>query len=133
MERGPLARGQTARLIWMTAGMIALGLGLIGIVLPLLPTTVFLLVAAFCFARGSERLHNWLTGHPRLGPPIAHWHAEGAISRRAKWASMAAFSVIIVVSVALRLPLALLAVQILVLSAVAAFILSRPLPSGDRG
>ncbi len=72
------------RALWLLIGLLATGAGIAGIVLPLVPTTPFLLVAAFAFARSSDRLHSWLVTHPRLGPPITDWRDHGAISRRAK-------------------------------------------------
>src|SRR5690606_41134853 len=63
------------------AGAGAVGLALAGTVLPLLPTTPFLLVAAWAFARSSPRLDAWLHAHPRLGPPLAAWQARRAIPR----------------------------------------------------
>ena len=65
-------------------GAAALGLGLAGVVLPLLPTTPFVLVAAWAFARSSPRLDAWLRAHPRLGPPLTAWERRRAIPRRAK-------------------------------------------------
>jgi uncharacterized membrane protein YbaN (DUF454 family) len=65
-------------------GTAATGLALVGVVLPLLPTTPFLLVAAWAFARSSPRLNAWLRGHPRLGPPLAAWEKRRAIPRHAK-------------------------------------------------
>lgn len=65
-------------------GAVAVGLALIGIVLPVLPTTPFLLVATWAFARSSPRLDAWLHAHPRLGPPLAAWETRRAIPRRAK-------------------------------------------------
>lgn len=57
--------------IYIGAGFVAVALGLAGIPLPLLPTTPFLLLAAFCFARGSKRWHDWLLAHRIFGPYIA--------------------------------------------------------------
>jgi len=86
------ARPLWQRALWVLAGAISLSLGLIGIVLPLLPTTPFVLLAAFCFARGSARFEHWLLNHPRLGPPILAWRREHALPLRAKqlaWSMMA--------------------------------------------
>lgn len=65
-------------------GGAALGLALIGVGLPLLPTTPFLLVAAWAFARSSPRLEDWLHGHPVLGPPLMAWKSRRAIPGKAK-------------------------------------------------
>lgn len=70
--------------LWISLGWISVTLGFLGIFLPLLPTTPFLLLAAFSFSKGSEPLHNWLITHPKLGPPIAHWNEHRAISRTVK-------------------------------------------------
>src|SRR5690606_32626271 len=79
--------GFSVRIVWVGVGLLATACGIAGIVLPLVPTTPFLLLAAFAFARSSPRLHAWLVEHPRLGPPIADWRDHGAISRRAKIAA----------------------------------------------
>lgn len=65
-------------------GCAAVGLALAGVVLPVLPTTPFLLVAAWAFARSSPRLDAWLRAHPRLGPPLTAWEDRHAIPRKAK-------------------------------------------------
>ena len=65
-------------------GGVSLALGIVGIVLPVLPTTPFLLLTAALWARSSERFFVWLMTHPRLGPPIAAYRRDGTISRRAK-------------------------------------------------
>jgi len=81
--------------LWVAAGAAALLTGIVGIFLPLLPTTPFVLLAAFCFARGSERCENWLMTHPRFGPMVRNWRDHRAIPLRAKqlaWVMMAAGS-----------------------------------------
>lgn len=72
------------RWIYLSLGWLALGLGIAGIFLPLLPTTPFLLLAAFAFSRGSPRLHAWLLGHRHFGPVIRDWQERRAIPLRAK-------------------------------------------------
>ncbi|SNB52341.1 hypothetical protein SAMN07250955_101233 [Arboricoccus pini] len=116
------------RWIWLGAGWAAVTLAILGIFLPLLPTTPFLLLAAALFARGSPRLHVWLLAHPRLGPPILDWQMHGSISTRAKSLTLVAMGVAFLITLLLRLPGWILLVQLAVLLAVAGFILSRPGP-----
>ena len=73
--------------------MLALGTGTIGIVLPLLPTVPFYILAAFCFARGSPAWEARLFAHPRYGPHLVAWRTRGAISRKGKIAATMAFAV----------------------------------------
>ena len=72
------------RVIWLIFGLIVLGLGCLGVVLPLLPTVPFILLAAFCFAKSSNKLHNWLLTHRLFGKMIQDWRQSGAISTSAK-------------------------------------------------
>jgi uncharacterized membrane protein YbaN (DUF454 family) len=123
---------RTRRLMWLGAGLLALALGIIGIVLPLLPTTPFLLLAAMCFARSSQRLHDWLINHPQFGPLILAWRREGAIPRRARIWAYGSMGFAFGISVVLGLPVFILAVQGLALAATATFIATRPLPATER-
>ena len=80
------------RLLWLAAGVLSLITGLVGIFLPLLPTTPFVLLAAFCFSRASSRCERWLVEHPRFGPMVRNWRAHRAMPLRAKqlaWLMMA--------------------------------------------
>lgn len=81
-----------ARWFYLTVGTISLGLGIIGIVTPVLPTTPFLLLTAACYARGSRRFYIWLMNHRWFGPYIYKWRIEKKIPLRIK---MYAISMII--------------------------------------
>ncbi|NVK43965.1 MAG: YbaN family protein [Oceanospirillaceae bacterium] len=72
------------RALYWGGGMVALSLGAIGVVLPLLPTTPFVILAAFCFSRSSERLHLWLLNQRLFGPLIRDWETYGVIPLRIK-------------------------------------------------
>ena len=82
---------------YLLLAWIALALGLIGIVVPGLPTTPFILLAAWAAARGSTKLHRWLESHRVFGPMIRDWQAQGAVSRRAKWSASGAMLVCAVI------------------------------------
>lgn len=107
-------------------GLAAVALGFVGVFLPILPTTPFLIVAAWAFARSSPRLSAWLEAHPRLGPFLRDWREHRAIPTRAKLlaaAGMAAsFGLILWRSDSWVLPAASAAV----LLTVAAYVLTRP-------
>jgi uncharacterized protein len=117
---------KAARHLWTIGGLVSFGLGAVGVLLPLLPTVPFMLLAAFCFARGSERFHDWLLAHPRFGPAIRDWRAHGAISRRGKRAAVLAIAATFALSLLLGVPAQGLAIQAAVLACVLLFILTRP-------
>ncbi len=75
---------RSLRPFYLLCGWLALGAGVVGIFLPLLPTTPFVLIAAACFSRGSPRIHHWIVNHPRFGPPLKDWEEKRAIRPRAK-------------------------------------------------
>ena len=72
------------RLLYLAAGTVCVVLGFVGIFVPLLPTTPLILLAAFFFSKGSERMHRWLTHHPRFGHIIQDWEQHRVIRPRAK-------------------------------------------------
>ena len=80
----PIPPSRRLRWFWWLLAYVSLGLGLIGIVVPGLPTVPFVLLAAFAAARGSQRLHRKLLAHRQFGPMVRDWQAHGAVSRRAK-------------------------------------------------
>jgi uncharacterized protein len=77
------------RILFILSGSVLLALGVMGIVLPVLPTTPFLLLAAACYVRSSPRLHRWLIEHPRLKPHLEAYMQERAISLKVKLVSLA--------------------------------------------
>lgn len=81
------------RQLYLAAGLVSLALGSIGVILPLLPTVPFMILAAFCFANSSPRLESWLVEHPVFGVHIKNWRDRRAITRRGKWAATVAFAV----------------------------------------
>jgi uncharacterized protein len=87
------------RVVLLVLGSIALLLGIIGIVVPGLPTTPFILVAAACYARASERFYRWLLRNPTFGPLIAEWRHHRSIPWRVKWLAIALMSLTICVSI----------------------------------
>lgn len=115
------------RAVFLGLGFFFVALGFIGAFLPVLPTTPFLLLAAACFARSSERFENWLLEHRRFGPLLQEWRARGVIPRKAKLAAlggMIAGFVIFRMAVDPGLPL-MLAVAALMLTG-AVYVVSRP-------
>lgn len=116
------------RIFWLVIGFVMLGLAFAGAVLPLLPATPFLLVAAFAFARSSKRLHDWLMSHRYFGKLIRDWRETGSIGRGTKVGSALVMIATIALSWQLGVPLHILAIQVVVLSASAIFVLSRPAP-----
>ncbi len=72
------------RLALIGLGWLCVAAGLVGIIIPGMPTTIFLILALWAFSRSSERFHNWLYTHPRFGPPLRAWREHRAIPTRAK-------------------------------------------------
>jgi uncharacterized membrane protein YbaN (DUF454 family) len=94
-EAQPDPRGLTAPARWalqVLAG-VCIVLGVIGIVVPVLPTVPFLLVAAWAASRSSPRLHRWLLSHPRFGRPLREWEEAGVVPRGAKWLATVMISI----------------------------------------
>lgn len=94
----PAAAAGPMRWAWIAAGCALTGIGIVGVILPVMPGTVFLILAAACFARGSPRLERWLLNHPQLGPTVVAWRRDRAIPVKAKIAAFAGmtFSVVLV-------------------------------------
>jgi len=123
---------RTKRVILLLVGVVSLILGALGVILPLLPTTPFILLAAFAFANSSEKMHQWLLDHNVFGPLIDDWRRYGSIRRSAKVATVISVIAILGISYWLNVPSWVIARQALVLTGVLAFVLSRPVPQKDR-
>jgi uncharacterized protein len=81
-------------LLWL-AGTVSLVLGLIGVVLPGLPTTPFVLLAAACYAKASPRLYGWLLNHRFLGPMVRDWEQHRSLTRRTKTIAITSMAVMV--------------------------------------
>ena len=125
------ARGaaRVSRALWCGLGLLMLALGLIGALLPVMPTTIFLILAAYCFSRSSPRLEAWLLSHPRYGATLRLWREQGAISRRGKCLAVSGMALGYLVFCCGAHPRAALALGVgALIAASAAFVLTRPVP-----
>jgi len=120
------------RLLWTMGGIVFVAIGAIGVILPLLPTTPFLLLGAYCFARSSPRLHDWLLGHRSFGPLINNWDRYGSIDRRSKRIALVVIILTLGISLLIGVPWWALAGQTVVLASAATFVLTRPDPPDSR-
>jgi uncharacterized membrane protein YbaN (DUF454 family) len=112
--------------MWFISGWICVALGAVGILLPLLPTVPFLLLAALCFAKSSDTAHLWLINHRTFGPPIFDWQQSGAIRRPAKILATLSILAAFIISLFLGIAWWALTLQAIVLICVSTFIWSRP-------
>lgn len=120
------------KVVFLLLGHLCLALGIIGAFLPVLPTTPFLLLAAFLYSKSSDRLHNWMIHHKYLGPPLQDWQQNGVIGLKAKWLA----TVMILLVIGWRFPKLEIALWIklfasAVLLGVLVFIWSRPSVAPD--
>jgi uncharacterized membrane protein YbaN (DUF454 family) len=119
-----------AHVLWrptlFVLGWLFLIAGIVGLFLPLLPGTVFLILSAACFTRSSPRFETWLLTHPTLGPPVKRWRAEGAIPRRAKVLAVLSLALSWIVVYAADTPALAKAACLVVFCAVAGYIVTRP-------
>lgn len=132
MQQGSSPLRSLRRWAWLAAAYAALALALAGVVLPILPTTPFALIAAACAARGSERLHRWLLAHRVLGPVIRDWHEGRTVARRSKIVATATMALSATIVLLLRGPGWVLLGTSLVMTAVATWLWLRAEPDSRR-
>ena len=126
----------TRKAVLIVLGWFFVALGLLGVLLPVLPTTPFMLVALWCFARSSERFHDWLYHHPLFGPPLRKWDRYRVIPRGAKIFAVSAMSAsLLYITFVAETPPYLIAAAALFMSYGAWFILTNPsqVPAEDEG
>ena len=82
-----LWRRRVIMAVWRVVALLCLGLGLLGVVLPVMPTVPFLIASAWAASQGWPEFEAWLVGHRVFGPPILQWRERRAVPRRAKWLS----------------------------------------------
>jgi len=120
----PLARG-----LLMAFALLCLALGIAGVFVPGLPTTVFILMAGWAAARSSPRLHAWLWRHALFGPMLRNWAAGGCVSRRAKWSATTLMALSAAVLLLAPTPNWVRAVAITCMACVLAWLWRRPEPA----
>jgi len=119
------------RILLVVAGFTCVGLGIAGLVLPVLPTTPFMLLAAACFARSSPRFHRWLLHHRTFGPIVGEWERHRAIPWKTKLWGIALMSATLAVSITFFVKPPWLKVALAIFGVVLAAWLYR-VPSRDR-
>lgn len=112
---------------YLTLGWFSLALGVLGIVLPLLPTTPFVLLSAFCFSRSSRRFHLWLLNHKLFGGLIRDWERDGVIALKAKLLATASMLIMVTLSLYfIAIPFVGTATILISMGCVLLFIWTRP-------
>lgn len=134
-ETGAGAKARPSlRVVWRGLGVMLVGLGFCGAFVPLMPTTVFLILAAACFARSSPRLEAWLLDHPQFGSTLRAWRADRAVPHRAKLAACLGMAVGYgLFWLAVRPGLWPALIVAVVMAACALFVVTRPSPGARHG
>ena len=114
------------RPLFFGLGWLFLGTGIAGLFLPLVPGTLFLILAAGCFTRSSPRFESWMLGHPRFGPPVRHWRESGAIPRHIKGYACLSLAASWILILAAGVPMAIALGALVMFASVATFIATRP-------
>ncbi len=103
-EKKGTKRSRVVKVLWLTAGFFLVGIGMVGIIVPGLPTTPFMILAAACFARSSQRFYRWVITNRLFGPQVRRFREGQGISLRGKVFSVSAMSLFILLSVIFFIP-----------------------------
>ncbi|HOY78705.1 MAG TPA: YbaN family protein [Hyphomonadaceae bacterium] len=122
----PAGGSKFTRPLFFVAGLMFVGLGILGYMLPVMPGTIFLILAAGCFARSSRRLEAWIENHPKYGPTVVAWRRHGAIPRKAKYLSIGMMALSFVIVIIAHPPALWFWLTGAVLLACALFVATRP-------
>lgn len=115
------------RYLLMALGWISLGLGVLGSILPILPTTPFILLAAYLFSKSSDKLYNWLVKIPRFGKVISDWNENGVVSTNSKIICvLTLFFVVVFIFFLTNLTIFIKTLITLTLITVGLFVVTRP-------
>jgi hypothetical protein len=129
----PSTTSPLLRAVLVVVGTTALVLGVIGIVLPILPTTPFLLVAAACYARASTRLYAWLLGQPSLGPLVTEWRRSRSLPPGLKTRALVVVAITFAISIAIVDSMLLRVVLLMTGATLAAFLYRIPTAQPESG
>jgi hypothetical protein len=125
--------GPTARLFYRVLAVAAVGAGSLGVLLPLLPTTPFLLVALWASARGAPEWYAKIRHHPRFAPTLSHWEHERAVSVRAKITACVFMTASWLIMLVMDVHHYVLAGLAVLFTVVAGYLVTRPVPSSPAG
>jgi uncharacterized membrane protein YbaN (DUF454 family) len=120
------AKNPVTRALYFAAGIGLTALGIVGLILPVMPGTVFLILAAAAFARSSPRFERWLVEHPRFGGGVRLWREKQGIPRKIKYIAIGMMSASLVLMIAAGAPIWAALLTTLIMAAAAAFIATRP-------
>ena len=114
------------RIILISLGWLCVGLGFVGVFVPGIPTTIFLIIALWAFTKSSEKLRHWLLNHKRFGPILNNWQEHKVVPRRAKILMVVLMSLAVILFYYSSQSLILTIGLIIVLVSVAIYVISLP-------
>lgn len=114
--------GGLRKAVLATCGCVLVGIGIVGVFLPLLPSTIFFILAFACFTRSSEKLASWLYNHPKFGEHLRAWEQDRVIPIKAKWLATIMMSASVLILILAGVPLMWVSLVIVCLLLVAGYI-----------